>query len=185
MGKEKVISVYIRPESVDGDPYVRIPETIDKDPATKRPDRETGKIITLWEEKLKYPYKTKVSYEVNVTTNKYLYKMNILLINGEYIYNGSNIPSIFWSLLGISKDSPEGLIASLVHDNFLQYKEHFLEIARTFNPHLTVSEFRALTTEIYEQLVINYGVKKNKAKVMGFFINVWQVLFNPDWRKLV
>lgn len=50
---EKIITVYEIPESVEGDPYIRTPKTEDKDPKTIRLDRETGKEITLWEEKLR------------------------------------------------------------------------------------------------------------------------------------
>lgn len=181
--KEEIITVYNIPEVVEGDPYIRIPREIDKAPATKRVDRETGKIITLWDEKLKYPYKTTIKYIFIIKTNKYTYEFPLYLENGEYIWNGSNIPSIFWSVLNISKNSPEGLIASLAHDNFLQFKQHFFNLAKTFNEDLTITEFRFLTTKIYEQLLINCGVSKFKANLMGLFINIYQ-FFNADWKEI-
>ena len=71
--KEKVITVYEIPTSVEGDPYIRVPRVEDKDPKTMRVDRETGEYITLWEEKMRYPYKTKVASELYVVTNKHEY----------------------------------------------------------------------------------------------------------------
>ena len=59
--KEKIIAVYEMPEAIEGDPYIRNPKEEDKSVKTTNIDRETGKFITLWEEKLRYPYKTKVA----------------------------------------------------------------------------------------------------------------------------
>ena len=70
MSKEKIITVYEVPEYTEGDPYLRIRITADKNPALMRIDRETGEFITLWEEKLRYPYCTRVASKIIVKTDR-------------------------------------------------------------------------------------------------------------------
>lgn len=181
--QERIITIYEIPESVEGDPYIRTPKEEDKSFKTYRVDRETGKIISLWEEKLRYPYKTKINSTLYIITDSHTYEFPIYLEDGTYIWNGSNIISFAWSLLGINQNSPCGLCASKWHDNILQFKQHFIDIARAYNPEITVSQFRDLTSKMYAQLLINYGVCKFKANLMGHFVNLWQRI-NPDWKKV-
>ena len=184
MSKKNII-VYEVPEAVSGDPYIRVPSELDKLPQTIRIDRETGELITLWEEKHRYPYKTKVASRLYVRTKERLYKFDLRLDeNGCYIWNGSNICHIFWTLLMISKDSPEGLQASKWHDNLLQYKQESYNTAKYYNEDLTVPEFRKLTTEIYKAFLRNHGVGRFRAWVMGVFINIYQY-FNPQWKYVI
>ena len=181
MNKEKIITTYEIPEHVEGDPYVRIPCTIDKSVSTMRKDRETGEYITLWEEKLRYPYKTKVPTKLVVKTSKRELNFVLKLENGSFIWNNMNLPRVFWSILGISKDSPCGLIASKWHDNLLYYKKDYLEEIRKDDPDFTVGEFRRLTSLIFRRLLINNGVRKIKADLMFYFVDMWQ-RFSPMWR---
>ena len=184
--KDEIITAYMRPESVEGDPYLRVPTQQDKDPATKVIDRETQKPISLWIHKLLYPYKTHVSYTVFAVTRAQCYIFPLKMDeDGTYCWNGSNIPSILWGILGISQHSPEGLQASLAHDNLLQYKKHFYEIAKSCNKNITPEEFRELTTEICKEILKNHGVSKLKADLMGFFINLYQSILNGKaWKEL-
>lgn len=180
MTKEKIITVYEIPEFVEGDPYIRVPATIDKAVSTIREDRETGEFITLWEEKLRYPYKTKVASKLIVKTNKRAYTFLLKLKDGVFFWNNMNIPCCTWSLLGISKDSPCGLTASKWHDNLLYYKKEFLEEIREEIPQYKVSDYRRLTSMIFKRLLINNGVSKFKADIMFFFIDMWQRV-SPKW----
>lgn len=185
MCKEKFIAVYEVPEAVPGDPYIRIPSEADKLPQTLRLDRETGEVITLWEEKHRYPYKTKIASRLYVRTRERLYKFDLRLDDkGCYIWNGSNILPIFWSILRISQNSPEGLQASKWHDNLLQFKQESYNTAKYYNEDLTVPEFRELTTEIYKAFLRNHGVGKFRAWVMGIAINIYQY-FNPQWKHVI
>ena len=163
MVKERIRSVYEEPPSVDGDPYIRVPNVWDKDPKTIRIDRETGELITLWEEKMRYPYKTKVASKLYVRTSKRTYEFQIKLENGAYVWNGSNICRVFWTLLGINQNSPRGLQASKWHDNLLQFKQDTYNRAREFKPDITIRELRNLTTCIYVRLLI----KSNLAKLLN------------------
>ena len=182
--REKIITVYEVPEYTEGDPYLRIPITPDKNPATMRIDRETGEYITLWEEKLRYPYCTKVASKITVKTNKGKYKFTLKLFEGGiYTWNACNIPRVCWTLLGISKDSPYGWIASKWHDNLLENKREFLEEIRQSNPEYKVDEFRRLTSLIFKQLLINNSVPKWKAQLMFLFVDLWQRV-SPGWHGL-
>ena len=180
MSREKIITVYEVPEYTEGDPYLRIPITPDKSPATMRVDRETGEYITLWEEKLRYPYCTRVASRITVKTNVRKYKFTLKLDNDFFIWNGQNIPRICWTLLGISKDSPYGWVASKWHDNLLVYRQEFLNEVRREIPGYTLNEFRRLTSLIFRQLLINNSVPKWKAYIMAWFVQMWQ-LINPLW----
>ena len=181
MSKEKIITVYEVPEYTEGDPYLRIPITADKAPHTMRVDRETGEYITLWEEKLRYPYCTRVTSKITVKTSERKYKFTLKLEeDASFKWNGMNVPKIFWSLLGMSKDSPYGWIASKWHDNLLMCKQEFLNEIRDTVPGYTVGEFRRLTSLIFRQLLINNGVNKVKAYIMAWFVDQWQKL-SPLW----
>lgn len=185
---EKVIAVYETPEFVEGDPYIRKPIEADKSEKTKRKDRETGKYITLWDEKLRYPYKTKVSSTLTVVTTERTYEFKLKLadideITKEYcfIWNGQNIPKILWTLLGISKDSPIGLNASKWHDILLYKKEYYLEYIRlNYDADFSVGEYRRLTSLIYRQWLKNMGVNTIKANIMAGAVAGWQFV-SPQW----
>jgi hypothetical protein len=99
---------------------------------------------------------------------------------GGYNWNGQNIPRLLWSLLGISKDSPSGWVASKWHDNLLQHKQEFLDELREKGVRYTVGEFRRITSLIFRQLLINNGVPKIKAYVMAWFVDMWQSV-SPMW----
>lgn len=185
--KEKIIAVYEMPEAIEGDPYIRNPKEEDKSVKTTNIDRETGKFITLWEEKLRYPYKTKVASTLTVKTTERVITLNMKLDydqrTGEqcFVWNGQNIPKLLWSLLGISKHSPEGLTASKWHDILLYKKEEYLKDIRKIYPEMTVGEYRRLTSLIFRQLLKNKGVGTIKANVMAGAVAGWQFV-SPQWR---
>lgn len=176
MVKEYVISVYEEPPSVEGDPYIRVPRVHDKDPKTMRLDRETGEPITLWEEKMRYPYKTKVASTLYIKTTKRDLAVKLLLDGDSFCWNGQNIISCLWSILHMSKHSPEGLQASKWHDIFLYKKKEYISMFRESDPSMTISQYRRLTSLIFRQLLMNNGVPKIKAYVMAWFVDQWQKL---------
>lgn len=181
--KERIIAAYEIPEAIEGDPYEREPLEADKKKLGY--DRETGEYITLWEEKLRYPYKTKIASTLVVITNQrelnFKLKLDKDLNGGEsFCWNGQNIPKILWSILGISKDSPQGKKASKWHDILLYKKEEYLADLREFYPDTTVGEYRRLTTLIYRQLLKNLEVNTVKANIMAGAVGAWQFV-SPQW----
>ena len=184
--KEKVITVYEVPEAIEGDPYIRTPNEKDKSVKTMRQDRETGEWITLWEEKLRYPYKTKLASTLVVKTNLRTLNFNLKLekdcVTGIkcFIWNGQNIPTLLWSILGISKDSPIGLLASKWHDYLLYKKEDILNSFKEKDIDINYKQYRRLTTLIYSQILKNYGVNTVKANIMAGAVGAWQFV-SPQW----
>lgn len=181
--KEKVLAVYETPRAVEGDPYIRNPKPEDKE--KQGYDREKGDIITKWEEKLRYPYKTRIASVLTVMTNKRELHFTLKLENDldhkkSFIWNGQNIPKFVWSILGISQHSPEGLTASKWHDYLLYKKEDCLVDLRKKYPEMTVGEYRRLTTLIFRQLLKNYDVCTFKANVMAGAVAGWQFI-SPQW----
>ena len=175
MCKEKLITAYEIPEYVEGDPYLRIPCTVDKNVSTMKRDKETGEFITLWEEKIRYPYKTRVASKLVVrTTERELTFILRLDDGGSYVWNGQNIPRIFWTILGISKDSSQGWVASKWHDNILDNRWYFLKEIKEIDPYYEIQDFRRLTSLIFRRLLINYGVGEVKASIMSWFVDLWQ-----------
>ena len=176
MSKEKIITVYEVPTGVEGDPYIRIPRIEDKDPSTIRVDRETGEYITLWEEKMRYPYKTKVASELHIKTNFHEYIMQLNLVDGSYFWNGGNLLICLWSIVGISRHSPEMLQASKWHDILIQEKNDYYKRFKKVSPDMTTGDYRRMTSLIFRQLLINNGVGRIKASIMSWFVDQWQKL---------
>jgi hypothetical protein len=185
--KEKIISVYETSVQTEGDPYIRTPKTQDKDPSTRRADRETGEIITLWEEKLRYPYKTRREANLIVETTSRTLTIPLLLdedpcskVKG-FFWNGQNIPELMWSILGISKDSPCGLLASKWHDFLLYRKKEVLAgINGKNSTKLDFKKYRRLTNLIYRELLKNMGIGTIKANIMSGAVAAWQFV-SPQW----
>ncbi len=184
--EEKIISVYQIPEGIEGQPYIRQPHEEDKKPCTRRIDRETGEYITLWEEKLRYPYKTTVPFTLMVATNLHVYKFDLPLEKEQdstqksFCWNGCNIPKVFWTLLGFSKDSPQGLQASCWHDVLLYKKEYFIKKLKNKGIDISVNQYRRLTTLIFREILKNYGVNTIKANIMSGAVGAWQFV-SPQW----
>lgn len=181
--KEKILDVHEIPEPIEGDPYIR--EAVEADKHKIGYDRENDEYTTLWDEKLKYPYKTKFAATLVVLTTERLLRFKIKLdsdVNGEdsFVWNGQNIPKILWSILGISKDSPQGLKASKWHDILLYKKYEYLKDLREIYPDMTVGEYRRLTTLIYRQWLKNFGINTVKANIMASAVGAWQFV-SPQW----
>ena len=139
----------------------------------------------LWEEKLKYPYKTTFKFKLEVKTNIRMYIFDLPLEKEpdgslSFIWNGCNIPNSLWSILKFSKDSPQGLQASCWHDALLFKKVDFIEQLHLKGIDITVGEYRRLTTLIFRQILKNFGVNVIKANIMAGAVGAWQFI-SPQW----
>ena len=140
-------------------------------------------LIPSPEEKIRYPYKTRVASKlvVKTTVREFTFVLK-LADDGFYVWNGQNIPSIFWSILRISKDSPQGWVASKWHDNLLDNRWYFLKEIRETDPYYEIQDFRRLTSLIFRRLLINYGVSEIKASIMSWAVDLWQSV-SPIWKE--
>lgn len=151
MTKEKIISVEYKPT-----PNV-IVRTISED------DTSLQK-----KSKVRYPYELLNNVEITVKTNKRDFSFKIYR---GYVWDGATIPKIFWSIVGAST-SNDFLIPSLVHDYLLEFKPYIAHSILHYG--LNSKEYRELTTNIFEDLLLGQGVNKAKAKVMAMLVDIYQ-----------
>ena len=119
----------------------------------------------------KYPFICKTNLEVtifdHIKSKKYMFT-----INKGYCWNGSDIPRIFWRLVG-SKSEPQYLIASCLHDWMLEHKQ-------------TIDYDRRLSTEVFKGCLLEAGVGKVKASIMAEAVDLfqrfcdWGLAYNND-----
>jgi hypothetical protein len=118
----------------------------------------------------KYPFICKTNLEVTIFdhTKSKKYKFTI---NKGYCWNGSDIPRIFWRLIG-SKSEPQYLISSCLHDWMLEHKQ-------------TIDYDRRLSTEIFKGCLLEAGVGKVKASIMAEAVDLFQRFcdWGLEWNK--
>lgn len=174
MQKEKVL--FIKMYNLD-DIYNRIPNEADKLETVR--DKK-GNLITLWNDKFLYPYKTKSQIIVTVATDRRYFSFKI---PKGYKWNGADIPRFLWSLVGINKDSQEVKIASMIHDFILEFKQYMF--TNILEDKLTINDYLKLTSEIFEETCITYGISPFKANIMANCISLYQKTLNrKDWNIL-
>lgn len=168
--KEKVLTVKFDKEPVYHDRHVNFGDN------ELIVYNKKGKKITLAEHKKLYPYKldNDVVCFVETTLRSFSFK-----ISKNYYWNGADIPSILWFLVG-SKDSPEFKVPSMVHDFILEFKSYiFTEVLCEI---LTVKEYRRLTSLIFRDLLKTYGTKTVKSNIMAGTVDLFQAIFNrKEW----
>lgn len=160
MSKEKILSV-----EFDTLPEVRIRVIDDSDTdATKQ-----GKI--------KYPFKLDNSVNVIVKTSERTFKFNIY--NG-YTWNGADIPKFFYRIIG-SRTSNCFLVASMVHDYMLEFKNYLLN--EILENKITIDEYRRLTSLIFREKIKTQGTPTIKANIMSWAVDVFQHYCNKKgWK---
>jgi len=169
--KEKVLNV-----SFDVEPDVRPRFREEKDKDVKVISK-TGKEMSLWDEKKKYPFKVDNDIIVTVTTNKRAFSFKI---QGGYAWNGADIPTPVTLFVG-AKTDVSFLIPSLVHDYSIEYLTEILIIS--LDNKISVSEYRRLTSLILRQLFKDYGAGTIKANTMTGFVQFWQCTFaSGQWK---
>lgn len=86
-----------------------------------------------------------------------------IMFNKGYNWNGANIPRFLWRIVG-SQYNPEFLPASMVHDWLCENKE-FLK-----------SDGVRISSDIFRDILVLYGVRPLKAKIMAAAVRAWQSL---------
>lgn len=171
--KEKVLKVAFNKE-LDGIVRSRIPETKDKE---KIITNKEGKIVTLWEDKIQYPFKLDEDVICIVWTDKRKFSFKI---RKGYVWNGADIPALCEVLVG-SKQELQFLAPSMVHDFLLEYKEFIYK--EVIKEEMSVAEYRRLTSLIFRQLLKNYGVRVVKTNIMSWAVDVFQMTLNKgQWK---
>ena len=126
-------------------------------------------------QKKEYPFELQNTIGVFVITN--YRKFNFIIPNG-YTWNGADIPRIFWRIAGARTDN-DFLIASMLHDYLLEFKFYILN--EVLKNQITISEYRRLTTLIFREKIKKQGTNVIKANVMGWFVDIFQMLNKKSW----
>lgn len=160
--KEKILSVKFNTA-----PLVRQRILNRSDKSTIVVDKN-GERTTLWKDKENYPFKLDNSIIVTVDSTKRKFSFKI---PEKYVWDGSSIPRIFWTLIG-SKEKLQFLTASLVHDYLLEHKHFVLE--EVLKNELDMKEFRRLTSLIFREILKDCEVPTIKANIMSWTVQTWQ-----------
>lgn len=107
----------------------------------------------------KYPFICRKRLEVTII-DKQIGKFYNFAIPKSYCWNGSDIPRIFWRLVG-SRSEPQYLIASCLHDFMLENK-------------YLIDYNRRLTSLVFRGCLIEAGVSKLKANIMSEAVDLFQ-----------
>ena len=113
--------------------------------------------INLHDKKRPYVLLNNVVYLAH--TDKYTYR---IAIPKGYSFDGATIPRFFWRLIG-SKGEVEFLPAALVHDWLCEHKD-FIE-----------KHGVQVSSDIFRDILILYGVKPFKAKTMATAVRLFQM----------
>lgn len=96
-----------------------------------------------------------------------------------------NLADILWILEPISYDkhSPFVKDASYIHDYLISRKRSLYEFWELKEKGVTPADFRVLTSLIFAYQLRYNGVPYNKARLMAFFVDLWQSVL-PSWKSL-
>ena len=129
------------------------------------------------EAKKKYPFELHNSIDVIVITNKCSFGFTIY--NG-YVWNGADIPRLFWWSVGSRTDN-EYLIASMIHDYLLEFKEYIYN--EILERSISIKEYRRLTSLIFRHILKEQGTNTIKANIMSWVVQVFQATVNfKQWQ---
>lgn len=100
---------------------------------------------------------------VLANTVTYYYEGMFCTIEKGFKWNGSDIPRLFWRIVGSQYD-PQFLPASLIHDWMLK------------NGYLEKRNGVWITTQAFRLTLLDYGVGKHKANIMAFTVGLIQFI---------
>lgn len=110
----------------------------------------------------RFPFINKRELKVQLVDKK-KGKVYNFVIPKSYCYDGMTIPRFAWTLLGVSKESNGGLIASLLHDYLTEHKQ-------------IIENDRALSTNVFNALLYVGEVNSIKRFFMKNSVACYQTL---------
>ncbi|DAB16854.1 TPA: hypothetical protein CPT98_07035 [Candidatus Gastranaerophilales bacterium HUM_19] len=137
---------------------------------------ETNDTPEVKQEKKDYPFKLHNDVPVHIITNKRAFGFTI---PKKYIWNGADIPRLFWRLIG-SKTDNAFLTASMVHDYMLENKIDIL--CRILQHCISMPEYRRLTSLIFREILKNSGENVIKANLMAWSVDIYQIFHKRNWK---
>lgn len=128
------------------------------------------------QEKKDYPFKLHNKVPVSIETSKRSFGFSV---PKNYIWNGADIPRIFWRLVG-SKTDNAFLVASMLHDYLLDNKIDIY--GNVLEKDIPMKEYRRLTSLIFREVLKNSGENVIKANVMSWCVDVFQICHRGAWK---
>ena len=111
--------------------------------------------------------------------DKYNIKIKDVIPAG-FVYNMADIPFLLQPI-SYDKHSPYVKNASLIHDYILKGKKDFYKLWQLKDYGMDHRDFRILTSDIFEKVLIQDGVPARKARRMRNSVDIFQKLFVWNW----
>lgn len=150
-------------------------------------ERTTSKNNTRKENKdiAKYPFMVveDIPFEIRFAFKGCQFTKEIILsdtIPAGYVYNMADIP-FFLQPISYDKHSPFVRNASLIHDYILEHKEELYKMWKLEEYGLDHRDFRILSSDVFEAVLIQAGVPEKKARLMRNSVDVFQKLVCWSW----
>lgn len=129
------------------------------------------------EAKKRFPFELHNSVKIKVITTKR--EFEFVIYNG-YVWNGADIPRLLWRSIGSRTDN-EYLIASMIHDYLLEFKEYIYN--KILERSISIKEYRRLTSLIFRHILKEQGTNTIKANIMSWAVQVFQATVNnKEWK---
>ena len=122
------------------------------------------------ENKREYPFELFNTIKITIKTSKRIFSFDI---PKGYIYNGSDIPRIFWLFIGSRTDN-QFLIGALLHDYLLDESVHIIN--KHIKEKISITDYIRLSSLIYREKIKKQGTSIIKANIMGGAIHIFQLL---------
>lgn len=127
----------------------------------------------LIKDKKKKPFRLLNDVIVTVFSDDFDFSFKV---KENYIWNGADIPKPLW-WIGSGKDN-DYLIASMVHDFMLEFKEFVYQ--EVLKECITMKEYRRLTSLIFREILKASDIWCVKANVMSWCVDFFQATFNRN-----
>ena len=129
-----------------------------------------------------YPFMVmeNVSFELRFMFKK---KYEVALkdtIPAGFTYNMADIPFLLQPI-SYDKHSPYVRDASLIHDYLLKYKKELFKLWNLKDYGMNHRDFRILTSDVFEYVLLQSGVPKNKATRMRNAVDLFQKFCVWNW----
>ena len=104
-------------------------------------------------------------------------------IPAGFTYNMADIPFLLQPI-SYDKHSPYVRDAALIHDYLLKYKKELYKLWNLKAYGMGHRDFRILTSDVFEYVLIRSGVPKKKARFMRNSVDIVQKLFCWSWMRI-
>lgn len=102
------------------------------------------------------------------------------VIPAGFTYNMADIPFLLQPI-SYDKHSPYVRDASLIHDYLLKYKKVLYYVWNLKEYGMDHRDFRILTSDVFQNVLVQSGVPLKKAKLMRNNVDIFQKLFCWSW----